>query len=68
VRDPDISVTSVEPLFDHPWLPTDTNGWQYDVTRDGEQIVLIEPLDPQSGGRIRVVQNWYEEFRGREQD
>jgi hypothetical protein len=43
----------------------------YDVTSDGEGIVLAEPVEDEGEApepRIRVVENWYEEFRDREQD
>ena len=40
----------------------------YDVSADGERFVFTEP----GGGRcpidLRVVQNWFTQFRGREQD
>jgi len=52
------------PLFDHPGLP------EYGVASDG-RFVLVEPVDSGDESRaqpaIRVVQNWYEEFRDREQ-
>ena len=40
----------------------------YDVTPDGRRFVVPEPIVEGSDLKIRVVQNWYEEFRGREQD
>ena len=40
---------------------------QYDVSPDGQRFVMIEPAE-RSRPVIRVVQNWYEEFRDREQD
>ena len=39
----------------------------YDVFADGERFVMLEPM-PDSQPRIRMVQNWHEEFRGREQE
>ena len=41
---------------------------QYDVSPDGQRFVMIEPVGARSRPVIRVVQNWYEEFRDREQD
>ncbi len=53
---------------------------QYDVSADGQRIVLAEPVEEKTstlppdhlvgelGRTIHVVQNWYEEFRAREQD
>ena len=44
-------------------------GQQYDVTPDGQRFVVIETLgDADTGQALHVVENWYEEFRGREQD
>ena len=40
---------------------------RYDVFADGERFVMIEPM-PDSQPKIRFIENWYEEFRGREQD
>ena len=41
---------------------------KYDVTSDGQRFVLVEPLAPDTKAEIHVIQNWYEEFRDREQD
>ena len=39
----------------------------YDVTDDGQTFVVVEPAEDAGPPVIRVVENWYEEFRGREQ-
>ncbi len=68
------SVGSARRLFEHPEL-RDGRGTasypKYDVSADGRQVVLPEPVDlgeeaPKPS--IRVVQNWFAEFRGREQE
>ena len=68
---PTFSVGSARRLFEHPGLP-DSRGSlsypKYDVSTDGRQFVLHEPVDlgeeaPKPS--IRVVQNWFEEFRDR---
>jgi serine/threonine-protein kinase len=43
---------------------------QYDVSADGRRFVTIAPVEgPETApARIRIVENWYAEFRGREQD
>ena len=65
------SVGSARRLFEHPGLP-DSPGTlsypKYDVSADGRQFVLPERVDlgeeaPKPS--IRVVQNWFEEFRDR---
>jgi hypothetical protein len=38
---------------------------EYDVTADGQRFVVPEPVG-ESSSPIRVVLNWYEEFRVRE--
>ena len=46
----------------------DGRGHTYDVSADGKQFVIAEPVGEPSPLAIRVVLNWYEEFRDREQD
>ena len=65
------SVGSATRLFEHPGLRLETNYAPYDVSADGQRFILAAPVG--EGGEapepsIRVVMNWYEEFRGREQD
>ena len=36
---------------------------QYDVTENGQRFVVAEPFVEDAPAAIRVVQNWYEEFR-----
>ena len=43
-------------------------GQRYDVTPDGQRFVVVETLQEPPPPVIRVVLNWYEEFRDREQD
>ncbi len=37
-----------------------------DVAPDGQRFVMVETLEDPPPPLIRVVQNWYEEFRDRE--
>jgi Tol biopolymer transport system component len=39
----------------------------YDVSPDGQQFIIARPVGDPPRPTIRVVQNWYEEFRDREQ-
>ena len=43
---------------------------RYDVSADGQRFLTLAPVDDEDAPPpvIRVVQNWYEEFRDREQD
>ena len=71
---PTFSVGSARRLFEHPGL-RDRPGMfsypSYDVSADGRQFVLPERVDlgeeaPEPS--IRVVQNWFTEFKDRRQD
>lgn len=67
---PAFSAGSVARLFEHLSL-TGSYYPQYDVSADGRRFILAESAGlgseaPQPS--IRVVMNWYEEFRDREQD
>ena len=59
-------------LFEHPGLRRGGNYPNYDASLDGQRFILSEPVgyDATEGSpaTIRVVENWYEEFRDREQD
>ncbi len=67
------SAGSATRLFEHPGLGLGAGilSAPYDVSADGQRFVVAEPLGEGADATkpsIRVVQNWYEEFRGREQD
>lgn len=60
-------------LFEFAGLGSRTGlGLNYDVSADGQRFVTIVPAedsDEQAAApsAIRIVENWYEEFRDREQ-
>ncbi len=59
---------SVARLFEHPSLSSGPLDPQYDVSADGQRFVLTEPVDVEAPElSIRIVQNWFEEFRERQQ-
>ena len=66
--EPSFSAGSPAPLFEHPSLGEVAWACQYDVSADGRRFILTEPVGEAPEPSIRVVQNWYEEFRDREQD
>ncbi len=66
--DPSFSAGSPTLLFEHPSLEDRLFEYQYDVSADGQRFVLTEPAGEAPEPSIHVVQNWYEEFRDREQD
>ena len=64
---PSFSTESPEVLFDHPSL--DRGGYsEYDVANDGRRFVVRETLEGDKPISIHVVQNWFAEFKDRQQD
>ena len=65
------SVGSATPLFADSGLVQPFPGTRmYDVGVDGRRFLVVTPVEDTRGSPpvIRVVQNWYEEFRGRGQN
>ena len=56
------SVEASQRLFEHPNLAISFYS-HYDVSEDGERFLIAEPVGEPEEPQIRVVQNWYEEFR-----
>ena len=69
---PTFEVGSTTRLFEHPRMIRGIRVWNptYDVSADGQFFVVVEDIDTteERSPLIHVVQNWYEEFRDREQD
>jgi serine/threonine protein kinase len=63
---PSLKLDPPEPLFSSEGLAR-AGGMRYDVSRDGKRFLVSEPFE-EGSKTLRVVQNWYEEFRDREQD
>ena len=59
-------------LFEHPGLRGNLDYPNYDVSLDGQRFILPEPVGYDEGeapqATIRVVENWYAEFKDRQQD
>ncbi len=49
-------------------LPGSSYVPRYDVSSDGQKFVVVETLEEESPPVVRVVQNWFAEFRDRDQD
>ena len=65
---PSLKLGAPEALFSSEGLPsTAGQRTRYDVSRDGQRFVLAEPAE-QGSRTFRVVQNWFAEFRDRQQD
>ena len=65
------SVGSATRLFEHPGLGLGAgiDSAPYDVSADGQRFILAEPVGEGADApepSIRVVQNWFAEFRGRQ--
>ena len=68
---PSLTVGTPEALFSAPGLTTEGNNLLgYDVAPEGDKFVIVEigEADTEAPPVIRVVQNWYEEFRARQQE
>ena len=58
-------------LFEDPSLFAGGPGAKYDVSADGQRFVTVAPVEGEGETvtpSVRIVQNWYEEFRDRERD
>ena len=67
---PNFVAVSTTPLFSDPHLSVGIiNEVAYDVSADG-RFVLTDSVERTEAERpsIRIIENWYEEFRDREQD
>ena len=60
---------SPRPLFRHAGFGA-RRATNFDVSADGQRFLVVESLGEEAEDQqaIHVVQNWYEEFRDREQD
>jgi len=67
---PELSVGRAKSLFRLPAFAGVQ--WQYDVHPDGRRFLLVERSNAGNPDRkppsIHVVENWFEEFRGREKN
>ena len=59
---PDFSVGSVTRLFQSGYFRA-ADWHSYDVSTDGQRFVVVDSAEGAEPPTIRVVQNWYEEFR-----
>ena len=65
------SAGSVKPLFKHPGLGRGGSS-TYDVSADGQRFVLVEDVESEEGEQakppsIHIVENWFEEFKDRQE-
>jgi eukaryotic-like serine/threonine-protein kinase len=62
---PTFSMGGTKRLFAHPGLYWHFAHAAYDVSADGKRFVVIEPVGSVPPLTIRVVENWFAEFRDR---
>ena len=59
-------------LFESRDLVYTRSATTYDVSADGQRFIMVAPVEDEeeevAPPKIRLVQNWYEEFRDREQN
>jgi Tol biopolymer transport system component len=66
-----LEVGRPQPLFDVSSVaPASGRNRVYDVAADGQRFLTVAPVAGADAmpSKIRVVENWYEEFRGREKN
>ena len=64
---PDFSMGAAIRLFAHAGLNTSRWDPNYDVTADGARFLIPERVEAQGSEQmIRVVENWFAEFRDRQ--
>ena len=66
---PSFTAAATTRLFQHPNLRAAVEHG-YDVSRDGLRFVLVETIESEEAKApsIHVVENWFAEFRDRQQD
>lgn len=62
-----LTLGPVQRLFESADLNFRNLSWpQYDVSLDGQRFLTSAPSEDDPSPTVRIVQNWYEEFRNRE--
>ena len=68
--EPTFTLGQPHQLFESADLITIDGAATYDVAADGERFVTVSPVsdadEEAAPPKVRIVQNWYEEFRDRE--
>jgi serine/threonine-protein kinase len=60
---PDLAIGRSRPLFDDPYVRSDIEARDYDVTPDAQRFLMIQPGDPaESSVRLNAVVNWFTEL------
>jgi len=66
-----VTLGQPQQLFQSPELAVGASSTSYDVSADSQRFIMVAPVEDDEANaappKIRIVQNWYEEFRDREQ-
>ena len=65
---PTFTMGAATELFTSPDLEWPWQSPIYDVSLDGQRFVTVETIGEAPPARIRIVHNWYEEFRDQERE
>ena len=66
---PEFTIQEPEPLFAFGPVEAEPNAsWRYAVAADSQRILVLKDTGTPTTPSIHIVQNWFEEFRDREQD
>jgi eukaryotic-like serine/threonine-protein kinase len=61
---PDLVVGTPRRLFEGPYILSEIEDRNYDVTPDGQRFLMIRAADPSEGTvRLNAVVNWFEELK-----
>ena len=52
-------------LFEGPYEPTYGTVPNYDVSRDGQHLLMVKSEQTEAATQINVVLNWFEELKRR---
>jgi hypothetical protein len=54
-------------LFSASTVGSQNLAFAYDVSSDGQRFVVVQQVDEGETSKLTVVQNWYAEFKDKEQ-
>ena len=67
-----VTLGQPQQLFESPELAFGALTTSYDVSADGQRFIMVAPVEDDDEDaappKIRIVENWYEEFRDRERE
>ena len=64
-QSPSLSFGKPRPLFARILLFGDTEGQEFDVSRDGRRFLMLRPQVARVATPLRVVVNWFDEVQRR---